>query len=203
MKNTYKTVFIGNSSVGKTTIMSQYLYQKIEDSFGPTIGLDFVSTTINILGRQVRLQLWDTAGQERFNSLIPNYTRNSFITIIVYDYSDEESYNKIDYWINDLVKVTDPENKIKLIIVANKKDLVEKSKIEEVRKKGKKKAKKFNALFVETCGLNYEDITGLVKAIHNLIEEDIKKNPEEEDSYKEIINLEKQKESRCCGGFRN
>lgn len=201
MKNTYKTVFVGNSSVGKTTIMAQYLYQKIEDSFGPTIGLDFVSTTMTLLGRQVRLQLWDTAGQEKFNSLIPNYTRNSFITIVVYDYSDEDSFIKVDYWINDLVKVTDKENKIKIIIVANKKDLIEIDKLDDLRKKGKKKAKKYNALFVETCALNYKDISDLVKTIHNLIEEDIKNNPEDEDVYKEIINLENKKDSKCCGGF--
>lgn len=201
MKNTYKTVFVGNSSVGKTTIMAQYLYQKIEDSFGPTIGLDFVSTTINILGKQVRLQLWDTAGQERFNSLIPNYTRNSFITIIVYDLSNEDSFDRIDYWINNLVKINDPENKIKILIVANKKDLVDKTRLDELRKKGKKKAKKYNAIFVETCALNYEDISDLVKAIHELIEEDIRNNPEEEDIYKEIINLDDRRDSNCCGGI--
>ncbi|EEQ82502.1 hypothetical protein NCER_100755 [Vairimorpha ceranae BRL01] len=201
MKNTYKTVFVGSSSVGKTTIMAQYLYQKIEDSFGPTIGLDFVSTTINILGKQVRLQLWDTAGQERFNSLIPNYTRNSFITIIVYDLSNEDSFDRIDYWINNLVKINDPENKIKILIVANKKDLVDKTRLDELRKKGKKKAKKYNAIFVETCALNYEDISDLVKAIHELIEEDIRNNPEEEDIYKEIINLDDRRDSNCCGGI--
>lgn len=57
MKTTYKIVFLGNSSVGKTSLMAQYLYYKIEESYGPTIGLDFVSTTITLCGQQIRLQL--------------------------------------------------------------------------------------------------------------------------------------------------
>jgi Ras-related protein Rab-6A len=201
MKTTYKIVFLGNSSVGKTSIMAQYLYQKIEESYGPTIGLDFVSTTINTCGRQIRLQLWDTVGKERFNSLIPNYTRSAFLTIIVYDYTNKESFNRIEYWVNDLVRINDPFNLIKILIVANKKDLVKESEIEEFRKEGKKKAKKLKAGFIETSALKYEGIADLVSAIHDLIEEDVKNNPEEENVYKEIINLDDKKDSKCCGGF--
>lgn len=201
MKATYKIVFLGNSSVGKTSLMAQYLYQKIEDSYGPTIGLDFVSTTINICGQQIRLQLWDTAGQERFNSLIPNFTRNSFLTVVVYDYTDEESFNRIDYWIKNLVWINDPEKRIKIVIVANKKDLLS-NNLSESRNLGLTKAKKYNAKFVETSALTHQGIKELIKAIHDNIEEDIKINPEIESDYKEVINLVDNRSYGCCGSFR-
>ncbi|KAH9411725.1 ras GTPase [Ordospora pajunii] len=197
MRSTYKVVFLGSSNVGKTTLMSQYLHQEVQKSYGPTIGLDFVSTTIIVGGYKVRLQLWDTAGQERFNSIIPNYTRNSFLAIIVFDVRDESSFEKIDHWINTLVKTNDEAgSKIKVLIVGNKKDLADEATLERYREIGGKKARKYDGEYVSTSAMKHEGIEDLVNAIDRLIEEDLK-SPEEEAIYSESVRFSRLRRG-CC-----
>ncbi|KAG6499567.1 hypothetical protein ZIOFF_039357 [Zingiber officinale] len=83
----YKLVFLGDQSVGKTSIITRFMYDKFDITYQATIGIDFLSKTMYLEDRTVRLQLWDTAGQERFRSLIPSYIRDSSVAIIVYDIS--------------------------------------------------------------------------------------------------------------------
>ena len=81
----YKLVFLGDLSVGKTSIINQFMYSTFDKNHQPTIGVDFLSKTIHLEERTVRFQLWDTAGQERFRALIPSYIRDSSVAIVVYD----------------------------------------------------------------------------------------------------------------------
>ncbi|KAL0346513.1 UNVERIFIED_CONTAM: Ras-related protein RAb [Sesamum calycinum] len=81
----YKLVFLGDQSVGKTSIITRFMYDKFDNTYQATIGIDFLSKTMYLEDRTVRLQLWDTAGQERFRSLIPSYIRDSSVAVIVYD----------------------------------------------------------------------------------------------------------------------
>jgi len=81
----YKLVFLGDQSVGKTSIITRFMYDKFDTTYQATIGIDFLSKTMYLEDRTVRLQLWDTAGQERFRSLIPSYIRDSSVAVIVYD----------------------------------------------------------------------------------------------------------------------
>ncbi|KAM0671878.1 Rab GTPase [Ordospora colligata] len=197
MRSTYKVVFLGSSNVGKTTLMSQYLHQEVQKSYGPTIGLDFVSTTIVVGGYKVRLQLWDTAGQERFNSIIPNYTRNSFLAIIVFDVKDVSSFEKIDHWINTLVKTNDESGtKIKVLIVGNKKDMADEATLERYREIGAKKARKYDGEYVCTSAMRREGIEELVNAVDRLIEEDLK-SPEEDAVYSESVRFPRLRKG-CC-----
>ena len=73
----YKLVFLGDQSVGKTSIITRFMYDNFDRHYQATIGIDFLSKTMYLEDRTVRLQLWDTAGQERFRSLIPSYIRDS------------------------------------------------------------------------------------------------------------------------------
>nr|POE45009.1 ras-related protein rabh1b [Quercus suber] len=81
----YKLVFLGDQSIGKTSIITRFMYDKFDNTYQATIGIDFLSKTMYLEDRTVRLQLWDTAGQERFRSLIPSYIRDSSMAVIVYD----------------------------------------------------------------------------------------------------------------------
>ncbi|XP_039832473.1 ras-related protein RABH1b-like isoform X3 [Panicum virgatum] len=78
----YKLVFLGDQAVGKTAIITRFMYDKFDDTYQATIGIDFLSKTMYLEDRTVRLQLWDTAGQERFRSLIPSYIRDSSVAVI-------------------------------------------------------------------------------------------------------------------------
>ncbi len=93
----YKLVFLGDQSVGKTSIISRFIYgtfdgkdhveiyNKFITHFQPTVGIDFVSKPMFFDDKTIRLQLWDTAGQERFRSLIPSYIRDCSVAVIAYD----------------------------------------------------------------------------------------------------------------------
>lgn len=80
----FKLVFLGEQSVGKTSLITRFMYDSFDNTYQATIGIDFLSKTMYLEDRTVRLQLWDTAGQERFRSLIPSYIRDSTVAVVVY-----------------------------------------------------------------------------------------------------------------------
>ena len=95
----FKLVFLGEQSVGKTSLITRFMYDSFDSTYQATIGIDFLSKTMHLDDQTVRLQLWDTAGQERFRSLIPSYIRDSNVAIIVYDISNSKSFNQVGKWI--------------------------------------------------------------------------------------------------------
>ena len=81
----YKCVFLGDQGTGKTSIIKAFMYGSFDHNYQATIGIDFLSKTMYLDDRTVRLQIWDSAGQERFRSLIPSYIRDSSVAVVVYD----------------------------------------------------------------------------------------------------------------------
>ena len=113
-----------DQSVGKTSVISRFMYDKFDATYQATIGIDFLSKTVHLENsRGVRLQLWDTAGQERFRSLIPSYIRDSSVAVIVYDVANRQSFLNVAKWIDE-VKQERGENVV-IAIVGKKTDLVE------------------------------------------------------------------------------
>ena len=94
-----KLVFLGESNVGKSSLITRFIYDSFEDSYVSTTGIDFLSKTIHLDTRTIRLQLWDTAGQERFKSLIPNYIRDCDIAVVMYDITNKSSFIETPKWI--------------------------------------------------------------------------------------------------------
>merc|ERR1712227_134168 len=117
----FKLVFLGENSVGKTSLITRFMYDQFDSTYQATIGIDFLSKTMHLDDQTVRLQLWDTAGQERFRSLIPSYIRDSNVAIIVYDVSNEKSFNQVPKWIKDVKEQRGEE--VKIFLVGNKADL--------------------------------------------------------------------------------
>jgi len=100
----YKLVFLGDQGVGKTSIITRFMYDSFDKNYQATIGIDFLSKTMYLEDRTVRLQLWDTAGQERFRSLIPSYIRDSSVAVIVYDITSKCSWRRLSsYFANHLI----------------------------------------------------------------------------------------------------
>lgn len=87
----YKVVLVGDISVGKTSIISQYIENNFKEVYDPSIGVDFSSKTVRFRGRHLKLQMWDTAGQEKYKSLIPSYIRGSSIIFLVYDITSKKN----------------------------------------------------------------------------------------------------------------
>ena len=121
MKN-FKVVLVGNTQVGKTCIVDKLLSNNITENSIPTIGATF-GTYIS-QNKLIKIHIWDTAGQEKFLSITSNYYRNATFGIVVFDVTDFLSFEKINLWINDLI--SNGPFGIRIILVANKIDLIEK-----------------------------------------------------------------------------
>merc|ERR1712147_61158 len=98
----FKLVFLGEQSVGKTSLITRFMYDSFDNTYQATIGIDFLSKTMYFEDRSVRLQLWDTAGQERFRSLIPSYIRDSAVAVVVYDTTSQGSFASTKKWVEDV-----------------------------------------------------------------------------------------------------
>ncbi|KAI3658424.1 hypothetical protein MP638_007526 [Amoeboaphelidium occidentale] len=142
----FKLVFLGEQSVGKTSLITRFMYDTFDNAYQATIGIDFLSKTMYLEDRTVRLQLWDTAGQERFRSLIPSYIRDSSVAIVVYDVTNRNSFINTSKWIDDVR--TERGNEVIIVLVGNKTDLSEKRQVSQ--EEGESKAKEFNVMFLET-----------------------------------------------------
>merc|ERR1719397_1308646 len=94
-RSKFKLVFVGDSSVGKTSIISRFMYNHFDLTHDATIGIDFLAKTHTVQDKTVRLQLWDTAGQERFRSLIPSYIRDSSVAVVVYAIDNRDTYHSV------------------------------------------------------------------------------------------------------------
>lgn len=110
--------------VGKTSLITRFMYDTFDNTYQATIGIDFLSKTMYLEDRTVRLQLWDTAGQERFRSLIPSYIRDSSVAVVVYDVTSKPSFQNTSKWIDDVR--AERGNDVIIVLVGNKTDLQEK-----------------------------------------------------------------------------
>lgn len=142
----YKLVFLGDQGVGKTSIITRFMYDNFDKNYQATIGIDFLSKTMYLEDRTVRLQLWDTAGQERFRSLIPSYIRDSSVAVIVYDITNRASFLNTTKWIEDVRN--ERGNDVIIILVGNKTDLSEKRQVSA--EEGEDKSTKEGIMFIET-----------------------------------------------------
>lgn len=157
----YKLVFLGDQSVGKTSIITRFMYDKFDNGYQATIGIDFLSKTMYLEDRTVRLQLWDTAGQERFRSLIPSYIRDSSVAVVVYDVSNRQSFMNTARWIEEVR--TERGSDVIIVLVGNKTDLVDKRQVSI--EEGDAKAREFNVMFIETSAKAGFNIKALFRKI--------------------------------------
>ncbi|XP_075793329.1 ras-related protein Rab-6B isoform X1 [Pelodiscus sinensis] len=142
----FKLVFLGEQSVGKTSLITRFMYDSFDNTYQATIGIDFLSKTMYLEDRTVRLQLWDTAGQERFRSLIPSYIRDSTVAVVVYDITNLNSFQQTAKWIGDVR--TERGSDVIIMLVGNKTDLADKRQI--TIEEGEQRAKDLSVMFIET-----------------------------------------------------
>lgn len=120
-----KVIILGDSGVGKTSLMNQYVNRKFTNQYKATIGADFLTKEVMVDDRLVTLQIWDTAGQERFQSLGVAFYRGADCCVLVYDVTTANSFKTLDSWRDEfLIQASprDPEN-FPFIVIGNKIDL--------------------------------------------------------------------------------
>ncbi|XP_072900113.1 ras-related protein Rab-6A isoform X4 [Hemitrygon akajei] len=142
----YAAARIVTVKIGKTSLITRFMYDSFDNTYQATIGIDFLSKTMYLEDRTIRLQLWDTAGQERFRSLIPSYIRDSAAAVVVYDITNVNSFQQTTKWIDDVR--TERGSDVIIMLVGNKTDLADKRQI--TTEEGEQRAKDLNVLFIET-----------------------------------------------------
>jgi len=147
--------------VGKTSLITRFMYDTFDNTYQATIGIDFLSKTMYLDDRTVRLQLWDTAGQERFRSLIPSYIRDSSVAVVVYDVTNAKTFEQTRRWIDDVR--SERGNDVIIVLVGNKTDLTDKRQVTEAQ--GQEEARKNNLMFIETSAKVGHNVKLLFKRI--------------------------------------
>jgi len=123
-KKIFKILILGDSGVGKTSLMNQYVKQKFTQQYRATVGADFMSKDVVVDDKQVSLQIWDTAGQDRFQTLGAAFYRGTDCCVLVYDITDQKTFDDLEEWRKEFINQgnpSDPEN-FPFIIVGNKLD---------------------------------------------------------------------------------
>lgn len=123
-----KLLIIGESGVGKTSILQRFIDNTFQKGFTSTIGIDFRSKKIKVEEQEAELQIWDTAGQERFFSITKSYYRGSDGIFLTFDISSEESFKSTEKWISAIQSKI--EEKVPIFLLGNKKDLVEEDEMD-------------------------------------------------------------------------
>ena len=175
-----KVTLIGDSGVGKSSIIGRYVTGIFMENDSSTAGANFTQKTFEKDGKKVRLNIWDTAGQERYRALGQNFYKDSYIICIVYDVTSKQSFKNIkEMWHPDVLKYGEKYHIIS--IVGNKCDKYEMEEVTE--EEAQSYAEEIKAKFFLVSALNGN---GIDRMFQTLAEEFL--NPE----FKENINSERQ-----------
>ena len=153
----YKLIFLGDQNVGKSCILNRFMNDTFTEEYQATIGLDFQSKNVQIDNQDIHLLLYDTAGQEKFRSLIPMYTRDSNIILLVYEINNKDSFIHLPDWLNDLSNVNKED--VIFALVGNKIDLEEKREVST--EEGKSYAEQNGFIFHEVSAKTGEGFSEL------------------------------------------
>uniref|UniRef100_A0A8C3EUA6 small monomeric GTPase n=1 Tax=Corvus moneduloides TaxID=1196302 RepID=A0A8C3EUA6_CORMO len=153
----FKLLLIGDSGVGKTCLLFRFSEDAFNTTFISTIGIDFKIRTIELDGKKIKLQIWDTAGQERFRTITTAYYRGAMGIMLVYDITNEKSFDNIKNWIRNIEEHASSD--VERMILGNKCDMNEKRQVS--KEKGEKLAIDYGIKFLETSAkssINVEEV---------------------------------------------
>ena len=117
----FKVLLLGNSDVGKSSLLLRFVDSVWNDGFVPTIGVDFKVKTLEINNKKVKMQIWDTAGQERFRTVVSTYFKGAHGILLLYDVTNKDSFKNLENWLIEIEK--NSSDKVLKILVGNKCDL--------------------------------------------------------------------------------
>ena len=181
----FKIILIGDTSVGKTNILSRYINDTFSETSKSTVGVELATKVEHYNNKKIKIQIWDTAGQERYKSITTSYYKGAKGAFIVYDITKKESFKNVDKWIKDLKEFGDED--VTILIVGNKCDLEDEREvsIEEV----KKKAELFDIGYCETSALKAKNIDYAFQTLIKLVAEKMEKEKNGENKYGNQSNV--------------
>ena len=164
-----KIIIIGNQSVGKTNIVTRYVKGEFSEDYMITIGMDFLTCNLKSDDKIFKLRLWDTAGSEKFRSITKGYYSNTCCALIVYDITNQNSFDSVKQWIEDVKNYTDKDTH--LVLVGNKIDLKDQRKIS--KEDGQNLATQNGMDFYESSALTGENINNIFEGICKYVNQKI------------------------------
>jgi Ras-related protein Rab-7A len=159
-----KVLILGDSAVGKTAILGQFVNREFTTQYRPTIGSDFTSRQVEVNGSFVTLQIWDTAGQERYRALAPRFFRGTDICVFVYDVTLESSFESIKTWHRVFVHECSPiRESFPFLLLGNKID--DGGKRVVATERGRQLAGEHDFLFFEVSAKSCENVADAFEAV--------------------------------------
>ena len=197
-----KIIVVGDSGVGKTNLINRFASDKFDTNSKATIGVEFVYKTLKINKEVIKIEVWDTAGQERYRAITSSYYKGAKGAIIVYDITNEDSFNNVESWMNEVTKKG--QRDIQFLLLGNKKDLVNDREVSE--EKGIEKARELNMHLFEASAL---EKTNVNEAFNYLMREiymeirmqknrNVSDNDEKIDQAGIALNTNKKEKKKCC-----
>jgi len=136
-----KLLTLGETEVGKTSIVLRYSDDKFHDNKIATIGIDFKIKIIKKGNEKIKVSIYDTAGQERFKNIVKHYYKGANGVLLIYDITKRDTFEKLEFWLEDLKENSDNLNNLFIYLIGNKNDLEERREVdfEEANKFAKEK----------------------------------------------------------------
>ena len=194
---TFKLINIGQTNVGKSSILLKYTKNEFNSNINNTVGIDNINKEIIIENEPIILQLWDTAGQERFNSIVKSYYRGADVFLFVFDVTDMRYFE----YIKDKIQLIYNENKnINLgVVIGNKIDLLKnKNDLNIIQQQGELLAHQYNYQFYLTSAKTGANIESVFKSLATTIYNVKKTTIEQQDIVKKVELNKKIIRKRCC-----
>ena len=195
---TVKAVLLGESGVGKTSIISRFIDNSFEKNKKSTTGADYTGKTMyfdEYGGKKIKFEIWDTAGQEIYRSLTKIFYKDAKIAVLVYDITKRETFEELKkYWYNQIKESATPD--IIIAIAANKCDLYEDEKVKE--EEGREFAKEIGAYFKLTSAFLNSGIEELFKTIGVKFLDDYINNLNKEENINGKKKLKNKNEKKGC-----
>ena len=196
----FKVPLLGNSNVGKSSLFLRFVDDIWNDTFVPTIGVDFKIKTFNIDSKKIKMQIWDTAGQERFKNIIASYYRGAHGILLLYDVTDKDSFKNLSNWLIEIEK--NASKNVLKVLIGNKSDLEDKRVVSF--NQGKEFADTYGLKFIETSAKKNLNVNEAFETLGRelMIASADKKVTKQKDTKKISVakaqDLNVQKKGGCC-----
>lgn len=187
----FKLLIIGDSGVGKSSLLLRFADNMFSGSYITTIGVDFKIRTINIDGEKVKLQIWDTAGQERFRTITSTYYRGTHGVIVVYDVTSADTFVNVKRWLHEIDQNCDD---VCRVLVGNKNDCPERKVVETAD--SQRFAEQMGIQIFETSAKENINVEEVFNAITKMVLRVKKEQQAKANEQKGVIKVKKDKGKR-------